>query len=261
VIHEYSSRNQRSKELQRNDPNVLAAGVEDTGEILLTNLARRIGRPDLGGLDLFDVGCGVRFTQTLINRSLAFHSYTGIEVYLPIVRWLKENVESKDERFRFFHWNVHNAMYNQVAPPMSMCEALPGEGSYDVIMGFSLFTHLAPEDASQMLKLMRKAARPDGFLFFSAFCSDSLETFEDRVPGKPLLNAYYNSSYLERLVKAEGWEVVSHEEPGAYYCALILMQTRGARAQEGLGQGLTADGTKLFTRKPPSVSSASPARR
>lgn len=90
------------KELQRNHPGVLAAGVEHTGEILIANLARRIGRPDLGGWDLLDVGCGVRFTQTLINRSLAFRSYTGIEVSLPIVQWLKENVESRDERFRFF---------------------------------------------------------------------------------------------------------------------------------------------------------------
>ncbi len=61
-----------------------------------------MGRPDLGGRDLLDVGCGVRFTQTLINRSLAFRSYAGIEVSLPIVQWLKENVESRDERFRFF---------------------------------------------------------------------------------------------------------------------------------------------------------------
>ena len=194
----------------------MAAGVEHTGEILLINLARRIGRPDLGGLDLLDVGCGVRFTQTLINRSLAFKSYTGIEVHLPIIRWLKENVEDKDERFRFFHWNVHNAMYNKQAPPMTTFETLPGERSYDVIMGFSLFTHLAPEDASQMLKLMRKAVRPNGFLFFSAFCSESLDTFEDRVPGEPLLNAYYNPSYLQQLVQAEGWKIPSHEEPGAY---------------------------------------------
>ena len=87
------------KEVQRNSPDVLAAGVEHSGEILLTNLAGLIGQHDLVDLDLLDVGCGVGFTQTLINRSLAFRSYTGIEVSLPIVQWLKENVESRDERF------------------------------------------------------------------------------------------------------------------------------------------------------------------
>ena len=87
------------KEVQRNSPDVLAAGVEHSGEILLTNVAGLIGQHDLVDLDLLDVGCGVGFMQTLINRSLAFRSYTGIEVSLPIVQWLKENVESRDERF------------------------------------------------------------------------------------------------------------------------------------------------------------------
>jgi hypothetical protein len=54
--------------LQRNAPDVMAHGVENTGESLLQRLAQRIGRPDLAGLDLLDIGCGVRFTQTLINR-------------------------------------------------------------------------------------------------------------------------------------------------------------------------------------------------
>jgi SAM-dependent methyltransferase len=178
--------------LQRNAPDVLADGVEQTGESLLRRLARRIGRPNLVGLDLLDIGCGVRFTQTLINRHLAFASYTGVDVSLPIVEWLKEHVETRDERFRFVHWNVHNALYNPQAPRMDNYQRLPVDDDYDLIMGFSLFTHLAPDDAACMLRLARKAVRGDGFLFFSAFCDDSVSRFEDRVPDKPLVNAYYN---------------------------------------------------------------------
>jgi SAM-dependent methyltransferase len=202
--------------LQRGAPNVLADGVEYTGESLLRGLARRIGRSDLAGLDLLDVGCGVRFTETLINRHLAFASYTGVEVFLPIVEWLKEHVESRDERFRFVHWNVHNAMYNPQAPPISTYQRLPVAGDYDLIMGFSLFTHLAPHDAACMLRLARKAIRGDGFLFFSAFCDDSVYKFEDRVPGEPLLNAYYNRGYLQHLINKADWALVSHEPPASY---------------------------------------------
>jgi 2-polyprenyl-3-methyl-5-hydroxy-6-metoxy-1,4-benzoquinol methylase len=209
------------KELQRNDPEVLGDGVEHTGEILLAYLASRLRVPDLGGLDLLDVGCGVRFTQTLINRSLSFLSYTGIEVTLPVVRWLQENVQSKDQRFHFFHWNVHNAMYNKQAPPMSLYDALPVNGNYDVIMGFSLFTHLAPEDASLLLRLTRKVVRSHGHLFFSAFCDESVGTFEDRVPERPLLNAYYNASYIGQLIEAGGWQIISYEEPSPYIANYI----------------------------------------
>jgi SAM-dependent methyltransferase len=208
--------------LQRNAPNVLAEGVEETGESLLRRLAERIGRADLAGLDLLDIGCGVRFTQTLINRDLPFASYTGVEVALPIVEWLKEHVESKDERFRFVQWNVHNALYNRQAPPMDTHKRLPVAGDYDLVMGFSLFTHLAPHDAACMLHLTRKVVRREGFLFFSAFCDDSVAKFEDRVPEKPLSKAYYNKRYLEDLVGEAGWALVSWEEPAAYIMSSFL---------------------------------------
>jgi SAM-dependent methyltransferase len=211
--------------LQRNAPEVLAHGVENTGESLLKTLAQRIGRADLTGLDLLDVGCGVRFTQTLINRDLAFRSYTGVEVSRPIVEWLKEHVESKDERFRFVHWNVHNARYNPQAPRMDTYQTLPVDAAYDVVMGYSLFTHLAPDDAARMLRLVRKVVRPLGYLFFTAFCDDSIPQFEDRVPDKPLLKAYYNNRYLENLVNTTGWTLVSYEPPGGYMMDSFLCQS------------------------------------
>jgi hypothetical protein len=73
-----------------------------------------------------------------------------------------------------------------------------------------------------MLKLIRKAVRPDGFLFFSAFCDESVDTFEDRVREEPLLDAYYKKSYLERLIEAEGWKIVSYEEPGPFIMSSFL---------------------------------------
>jgi SAM-dependent methyltransferase len=203
-------------DLQRNAPDVLVDGVEETGGSCLTALARRIDRPDLAGLDLLDVGCGVRFTQTLINRGLPFSSYTGIEVCRPIVEWLKEHVEKHDDRFRFVLWNVQNSMYNPQAPLMNTFQTFPVAGSYDLVMGFSLVTHLAPQDAAQIFRLARMVVRPDGFLFFSAFCDDAIDKFEDRVPGEPLLNAYYNTGYLEGLISEAGWALVSHEGPAGY---------------------------------------------
>lgn len=210
--------------LQRNAPDVLAAGVEQTGESLLRGLARRIGLADLSGLDLLDVGCGVRFTQTLINRDLPFRSYTGIEVSYPIVDWLQKNVEKYDARFRFVHWNVQNSMYNLQAPRMQMHQNLPVARGYDIIMGFSLVTHLAPPDAAHIFRLARRAVRPGGFLFFSAFCDDAVDKFEDRVPDKPLHKAYYNTKYLEDLFGDAGWTLVSYAKPSPYIMDSFLCQ-------------------------------------
>ena len=135
---------------------------------------------------------------------------------MPIVEWLKEHVEARDERFRFVHWNVHNALYNPQAPRMDSYQRLPVGRDYDLIMGFSLFTHLAPDDAACMLRLTRKAIHSDGFLFFSAFCDDSVQGFEDRVPDKPLVNAYYNREYLQHLINEANWALLSYEPPASY---------------------------------------------
>ncbi|MEY2518420.1 MAG: hypothetical protein QOF24_179 [Verrucomicrobiota bacterium] len=200
--------------LQRNSFEILQAGIENGGGALLELLARRIGRADLSGIDLLDVGCGVRFTQTLINRSILFGSYTGLDVSLPVIEWLREHVEKKDERFRYAHWNVRNALYNNEpsAVPIRSCSTFPVEGTFDIITGFSLFTHLDPEDAEQMLRLMRKAVRSTGYLFFSAFCHDeTLQTFKDADPDHPLSEAHYGRKYLESMLPAAGWQLVSHE--------------------------------------------------
>lgn len=211
-------------QLQRNDPDVLTLGIEETGQILLNSLATRIGRGDLKDLALLDIGCGVRFTQTLINRRLAFGSYAGIDVSHPIITWLQDNVQAHDDRFHFVHWNVQNAMYNRAAPKMASYNELPVSGSYDIVMGYSLFTHLGPEDATRMLNLTRKVISDSGHLFLTAFCDESVERFEDRVPDRPLLNAYYNPSYLETLIRDTGWRLLSHCPPGSYMMDSFLCQ-------------------------------------
>ncbi len=199
--------------LQRNDPNVIKLGVENTGEILFRALAERLGRTDLAGLDLLDIGCGVRFTQTLVNRDVPFASYTGIDVWPTLVTWLQENVEKQDDRFHFSCWNVYNAMYNKAASPMESYQDLPVSGSYDVILGYSLFTHLDPGDTSAILRLARKVVRADGRFLLTAFCDEAIPDFEDRVPDRPLLNAYYNPAYLQKLIEEAGWKVLSSRPP------------------------------------------------
>jgi hypothetical protein len=107
---------------------------------------------------------------------------------------------------------------------MDTYEIIPVDGAYDVVMGYSLFTHLAPDDAARMLRLVRKVVRPLGYLFFTAFCDDLIPQFEDRVPEKPLHKAYYNNRYLENLINNSGWTLVSYEPPGGYMMDSFLCQ-------------------------------------
>src|SRR5262245_11541416 len=97
-------------QFQRNSPNVLALGVENTGSTIINCGNELLGCSDLSGKDVLDIGCGSRFTQTIINRDLPIKSYTGIDIYEPLISYLINNV--RDSRFSFHYWHIYNEMYN-----------------------------------------------------------------------------------------------------------------------------------------------------
>jgi SAM-dependent methyltransferase len=201
------SRLEVPQHLHRNDPAMAVVGYEHSGQSLINLAMRRLGIASLANLDILDVGCGVRFSQAIINRSIPIKSYTGLEVDKPIVDFLNENVALFDDRFRFLHWDVRNLMYNQAGTELSVRQELPTAESFDLIWLFSVFTHLDPTDAQAMLQILRRHIRPRGKLFFSAFIDDNLSGFEDRVKEAPLFKAYYGRAYMESLIERTGWTV------------------------------------------------------
>jgi SAM-dependent methyltransferase len=195
------------KHLHRNSPRAVAAGYEHSGETLIKLATRLAGIADLRDIDVLDVGCGVRHVMTIINRGIQIKSYTGVEVSKRIVDFLKESVEAHDRRFRFFHWNVRNEMYNPNGGSLQGQDALPASARFDLIWLFSVFTHLHPADSETMLRLLRRHVRENGRLFFSAFIDEELDGFEDRVKELPLQKAYYGRRFMESLITNCGWKI------------------------------------------------------
>jgi SAM-dependent methyltransferase len=207
------------EELHRNAPEVHALGPENTGSALIRLAAERLGLKDLGESDVLDIGCGVRFTQAIINRDIPIKSYTGIDIYRPLIDFLRREVD--DPRFSFFHWNANNTKYNPEGLKITPESRLPVEGTFDVIWLFSVFTHLEASDANALLAVMRKYVRPSGALLFSAFLDDTIDSFEDRIPDYPLSFPCYSERYLRTLVVANGWSVSSVSPPSSENPPLI----------------------------------------
>jgi hypothetical protein len=69
-----------------------------------------------------------------------------------------------------------------------------------------------------LLYILRKYIKNSGYLFFSAFIDNNIDSFEDRVKGHPLLNAYYNEKFMKQILLKTKWQVISvHEkEPNNY---------------------------------------------
>ena len=100
-------------------------------------------------------------------------------------------------------------MYNRDGVKMQPTDVLPIAGTFDLIWLFSVFTHLCPDDAVNLLIILRKHIKPEGKLFFSAFIDDEIDGFDDRVPDKPLLNAYYGRKYMTEIITSNGWRIDS----------------------------------------------------
>ncbi len=65
----------------KNDAGVRALGSPaETGSRLLRYMCDRIGIAGLAESDILDFGCGCRFVNSIMNRSIGVRSYTGIDV-------------------------------------------------------------------------------------------------------------------------------------------------------------------------------------
>lgn len=199
--------------LRRNSAKVAEAGLENTGVASLDHAKDCLGIDSYADKDILDIGCGVRFTATFINRGIPVKSYTGVELVEKLVDFLKTNVESKDRRFRFAYWNVHNARYNKTGTPMGRFGRFPVEGTFDIIWMWSVFTHLVPADSENMLRLARAHVRSGTKLFFSAFIDDAVDGFEDRDPVNTLTYAYYSKQLMASLIERTGWRIEAFHKP------------------------------------------------
>lgn len=217
--------------------------------VLLEELASVTGRRDLDGVDLLDVGCGVKFTQAILNHGLAIGSYVGVDVFADMVGFLQRSVD--DPRFTYHHIDVANELYNPDAPPLTAATDLGvGDRTFDLVSLYSVFTHLNPADYAAMLHVVRRSVRPGGRLVFTAFLDEptegghSLTDFRVRVhiedvrrsggepqsvdearaartvvpfvdvdPSRPLTYALYSREHALELVDGTGWQVDLVLEP------------------------------------------------
>ena len=116
-------------------------------------LCETIGRSDLEGVDVLDVGCGTKVVKVLLDGSIPVGHYTGVDAAARVIDWLSETV--KDPRFDFCHLNARNELYNPDGMPLEGFERLPvGDRKFDLICLFSVFTHLDPGDFRSMLRLL-----------------------------------------------------------------------------------------------------------
>ncbi|HEX7313896.1 MAG TPA: class I SAM-dependent methyltransferase [Pyrinomonadaceae bacterium] len=196
-------------EFSRNSPTVTSLMTpEQSGVWLLEWMRLQIGFDSYADKKVLDFGCGVRFTQAIINTDFPFGRYFGVDVHRPMIEFLQREV--RDGRFAYHFLDAHHPMYNPGGRPLTPETVLPiAEHDFDVACMFSVITHQYPDDSRSILTMLRRHVGARGRLFFSCFLDDSIGTFEDRSPNRNGGRCFYDPDFLKSIVESCGWRLVS----------------------------------------------------
>ena len=123
---------------------------------------------DLCGLHpgdtLLDVGCGSgRMAQPLTGYLSREGRYAGFDVSRPAIAWCKENISGSHPNFDFQVVDINNGMYNPTGKyePSNFRFPYP-DGSFDVVLLASVFTHMLPHDVRHYLYEIVRVLKPAG---------------------------------------------------------------------------------------------------
>lgn len=217
----------------------------ESARFILHLMAQTVGRVDLDGVDVLDVGCGTKLVKVLLDDDRPIGRYTGVDVSSEVIDWLHVHVD--DPRFEFHHFAAQNDLYNPDGVALGEIERLPfPDRTFDLISLFSVFTHLNPADYVAMLRLLRHYAAPTSKLLFTLFVrnteaiaqalhaalsSDDARRvarakaaidaarrnpppeFLDEIPDEPLMRAVFTRDYAIELVQRTGWAIESFNAP------------------------------------------------
>jgi len=103
---------------------------------------------------ILDIGCGCgQMALRLENYLDENGSYAGVDIHRPSIRWCQKNIGSRRRNFRFTHIDVRNRAYNPGGTHRAEAYRFPfDDGSFDVILLKSVFTHMRPPEVDNYLR-------------------------------------------------------------------------------------------------------------
>ena len=120
---------------------------------------------------VLDIGSGLgRKTLSLPEYLGNEGRYIGVDIVREGVDWCNANISAKHPNFIFLHLNVYNSRYNRRATVKAANFQFPfSDQSIDLIVAWSVFTHMYPEDIKNYLREASRMLEPDGRCLFSFY--------------------------------------------------------------------------------------------
>jgi SAM-dependent methyltransferase len=123
-----------------------------------------------GSERVLDLGCGVGRTAVRLARQFPDLSYEGFDVDAEAIDWCRREVTSRHPGFAFTHLDLRNDAYNPGGALDAETFTFPyGDGAFDLVFGFSLFTHLLRPTLERYLGEVRRVLSERGRLHATFF--------------------------------------------------------------------------------------------
>ncbi len=123
---------------------------------------------------ILDIGSGIgRKTVPLLDYLDEDGRYVGIDIDQRGIDWCSKNITRRNPRFVFLRLDVHNKFYNPQGAIKPSEIVFPfADEAFDVVVLWSVFTHLYPSDIDRYLSEITRMLKPGGRLIGSFFVMD-----------------------------------------------------------------------------------------
>ena len=171
---------------------------------------------------LLDVGSGPgRLAIGILSRIGGIRRYCGVDVSEDSTRWGWKYITSQHPNFQFLHIDVENTRYNPDGAASDSDFSFPfGDGEFDIVVLYSVFTHMMTEGVRTYLKEFARILRPDGRIFLTAFLEEDVPDAEENPEGylgvewkEALHSVRYNQQFFEGLLDEAGFKLDGFDTP------------------------------------------------
>jgi SAM-dependent methyltransferase len=113
---------------------------------------------------VLDIGCGMgRLAYALAHYLDPATPYLGLDVHEELLHWARRHVGTVHPNFRFARVDAQNTYYNPRGGVRPGEQRVPcDDGSVDLVLVMSVFTHLRGADVRRYLAEVRRVLRPGG---------------------------------------------------------------------------------------------------